>query len=90
MLILVTHCDGNGSVENFLYTYFFLTAAFHVSGSHLFSYRSPLIRCDGCKALRTEELNAAWLVPKIGFEPEKNDRRSRTEVKDFRVPLQSP
>lgn len=65
MPVLVTHRNGDGSVEDFLDTNFLLATALHVGSPHLSGYRLTLLRCDGCKALRTEELNAGWLVPEI-------------------------
>lgn len=86
--VLTAHSDVDGGVENLVHAGHLFRGALHVLGAHLGGDGFALLLCDGCEALGFEELDAGALVSEVGLEAAKDDGCRRTEVENFRVPLE--
>jgi hypothetical protein len=84
---LVTNCLSDGEVEDLVDTGHLLTAALHVVGTHLLSYRFALLGSDRSQTLCPEEVDAGLLVAEVGLETNQNNGGGGAEVQDLWVPL---
>ncbi len=90
LLLLLNLLPNNrihSELKHFLDTIHLLTTAFDIYSSHPLRDRGPLLRRDGGKSLRLEEIDAIAFVPQIRFESDENEGRGGAEMEHFRVPL---
>jgi len=86
-VILLFSGHDNGLVEDIINADTLLGRAFHICGTHTFGDSLALLWGNWRQALGSKELNAGFLVAKIGLEATEDDGSGGTEVQNFGIPL---
>ena len=81
------HHDIDGILEYLVHATHLLAAALNIGSTHAVSNCSTLFRCYRGQSLGLEEFNARPLRTQVRLEPNEDDWRGGTEVKNLGVPL---
>ena len=87
LLVSTSNSNVDRSVEDLVHAVHLFGRALHVHGAHLVRDCAALLLCDGCQALRFEELDAGSLVAQVGFQAAEDDGSCWAEVQDLGIPL---